>query len=428
MKVTQFTLQNFRAIEHMELNFTTQTTALVGVNGVGKSSVLDALAIALSSMTARLIGQAARSRNMSVDDIHEKADFARLEAEIEWVGQFAEQHEHTKWAIALNRKNGKHPPERSSDLSDLKKFTSIGEAVVKHIESSENELYSLPMVVYFDVHRAVLEVPLKTTKKLFHKPSDAYAGALSHGGTDFRGFFEWFRLKEDAENERIRDAPSYRDMELDAVRSAVEVFTGFKNLRIRRSPHLRMTLCKSGTELSVTQLSDGEKCMLALVGDIARRLSLLNKGLSIPSEGRGIVLIDEIDLHLHPKWQRTVVASLERTFPNCQFIISTHSPQIIGELPPEGVILLKDGKSLGNPERSFGLSSSEVVEELMEGEARNVGVRDALREIELAIDTEDLAQAKILLARLQAKVGDIPEVLQAHSSITSIGWLEEDGA
>jgi predicted ATP-binding protein involved in virulence len=185
-----------------------------------------------------------------------------------------------------------------------------------------------------------------------------------------------------------------------------------------------MTVVKQGMELNVAQLSDGERNMLALVGDLAHRLGLLNPMGANPNDGHGVVLIDEIDLHLHPGWQRTVVASLERTFPNCQFIITTHSPQVIGELAAESVMLLRDGMLLGHAERALGLSSSEVLEEVMEGQARNPEVAAQLTLIQQRIDDDQIHLAQGLLDALRAKVGDIPEVLQAQAAIQSLQWLE----
>jgi predicted ATP-binding protein involved in virulence len=164
------------------------------------------------------------------------------------------------------------------------------------------------------------------------------------------------------------------------------------------------------------------------VGDLARRLSLLNTDKENPLEGEGVVLIDEIDLHLHPKWQRSVVASLERTFPNCQFIITTHSPQVVGELPPESVLLLRDGVFLGHAERSLGLSSGEVLEELMEGKARNETIGAEVETIHAQLDADDISGAKGLLTALRQKVGDIPEVLELQAAIESLQWLEDDEA
>jgi predicted ATP-binding protein involved in virulence len=262
-------------------------------------------------------------------------------------------------------------------------------------------------------------------EKLKNTPLEAYHDALGHGGTDFRGFFAWFRDREDVENERVRDEPGYRDRDLKAVRDAIEKFTKFTDLRIRRKPKLRMTVLKGGVEFNVLQLSDGEKCLLALVGDLARRLSLLNTALANPLEGVGIVLIDEIDLHLHPKWQRAVVASLEEVFPNCQFVITTHSPQVVGELAPESVVLLRDGALIGNAERTFGLNSGEILEELMEGSARNANVNAELATIRELVDKDEIEQAAPLLEQLRKRTRDIPEVLELGAAIESLRLLED---
>ncbi|MGX4641660.1 AAA family ATPase [Massilia sp. SYSU DXS3249] len=408
-------LENFRGIEKMSLSFTKRTTAILGVNGVGKSTVLDALAIALSNMTERIVGNSAKARDISPDDIQEGKQFARLKVQVDLGADSP-----TSWAIARNKKAGENKTsERSSDFSSLNPQTALLNSRMLYREE-HNQPISLPLAVYYDVHRAVLDVPLRVRAKMKSTPREAYYDALGHGGTDFRGFFGWFRDREDAENEKIRDDSAYRDRDLSAVRHAIESFTKFTELRIRRKPSLRMTVKKGGIELNVMQLSDGEKCLLALVGDLARRLSLLNTEKSNPLSGEGIVLIDEIDLHLHPKWQRTIVSSLETTFPNCQFVITTHSPQVVGELAPESVMLLRNGVLLGHAERAMGMSSGDILEELMESTARDPVVKASLAKIRTLIDDDELAEAQSELNRLRNKVGDIPEVLEAQGSISSL--------
>lgn len=441
MMLKEIELVNFRGIQSLSLKFARKTTAILGVNGVGKSSVLDALAIALSNMTERIVGQASKSRDISPDDIKNDAAYARIRVTAELgidastskaaeaiVDREVPTELHvqplTTWAIARNRKAGKHPAERSSDLDQLNAQTHLFYGRIQHAEANQ-QLTQLPLAVYYDVHRAVLDVPLRVREKLKNTPLEAYHDALGHGGTDFRGFFAWFRDREDVENERVRDEPGYRDRDLKAVRDAIEKFTKFTDLRIRRKPKLRMTVLKGGVEFNVLQLSDGEKCLLALVGDLARRLSLLNTALANPLEGVGIVLIDEIDLHLHPKWQRAVVASLEEVFPNCQFVITTHSPQVVGELAPESVVLLRDGALIGNAERTFGLNSGEILEELMEGSARNANVNAELATIRELVDKDEIEQAAPLLEQLRKRTRDIPEVLELGAAIESLRLLED---
>jgi len=409
MMLQEIRLVNFRGIADMTLPFTTTTTAILGVNGVGKSAVLDALAIALSNMTERIAGQAASARDISPDDIKNDAAYARIQVTAE-LGIDTP----TTWAIARNRKAGKHPAERSSDLDQLNAHTRLFNGRMLYAEANHQPTH-LPLAVYYDVHRAVLDVPLRVREKLKNTPREAYHDALGHGGTDFRGFFAWFRDREDAENERIRDEPAYVDRDLQAVRAAVEAFTQFTDLRIRRKPSLRMTVKKNAAELNVLQLSDGEKCLLALVGDLARRLSLLNTDKDNPLHGEGVVLIDEIDLHLHPRWQRSVVASLERTFPNCQFIITTHSPQVVGELLPEAVLLLRDGEFLGHPQASYGLSSGQVLDEIMGATSRTPDVLQQLEVIFSSLERGELSLARQLISKLKADAPSVPELAGAEA-------------
>lgn len=421
MQIKRFTLVNFRGIEKMELDFEgRKTVALVGVNGVGKSSILDALAITLSNLTSRMIGQPSKSRAIAKDDIRVGAEYTRLHVDTKLFENYD-----VDWAIALNRKAGKHPRERSSDLSRLNEAADGVEYGINQHECAGGGPIELPLAVYYDVHRAVLDVPLRVRERLVNTIAEGYDDALGHGGADFKRFFIWFRNQEDLENENSRDTPGYRDPDLSVVRRAIETFTGFRDVRIRRKPALRMTVLKGGLEFNVLQLSDGEKCLLALVGDLARRLTLLNCEVLDSLEGKGVVLIDELDLHLHPGWQRTVVANLEKTFPNCQFIITTHSPQILGELPAESVMLLKDGQYLGHPERSLGLRSGEVVEEMMGGLAQNQDVSQQLRKIYRDLDDDDLESAQVNLAQLHEQVGRIPDVLEAQASLDSLRSLEE---
>ena len=425
MQIKRFTLVNFRGIEHMELDFEgKQTVALVGVNGVGKSSILDALAITFSNLTSRIVGQASRSRAISKDDIRVGAEYTRLHVDMDFYKGFE-----VDWAIALNRKAGSYSKERSSDLQRLNDFTEDAASFMQRYESGHVEHDApFPLAVYYDVHRAVLDVPLRVREHASNDVAAGYEDALGRGGADFKKFFSWFRNQEDLENEISRDQPGYRAAELTAVRRAIEAFTGFKDVRVRRTPSLRMTVLKGDLELNVLQLSDGEKCLLAMVGDLARRLTLLNRDLPDPLSGQGIVFIDELDLHLHPGWQRAVVHKLEQTFLNCQFIITTHSPQILGELPAESIILLKDGQYLGHPERSLGLRSGEVIEELMGGLAQNPNVSQLLRKIYRDLDDDDLDSAQDKLTQLREKVGKIPDVLEAQANIDSLRSLEEGEA
>lgn len=168
---------------------------------------------------------------------------------------------------------------------------------------------------------------------------DAYIGA-PQPNTDFKRFINWFDLQEDDERrEKIdRNDTSYQSPSLTAVKTALSSFIGRRcsNPRILNRP-LRFVVdetLENGTvrELRLEEMSDGYKIIIAMVADIASRMVEANpvtEECPNPLHASGIILIDEIDLHLHPKWQREILKQLNTTFPNIQFIVTTHSPVIV---------------------------------------------------------------------------------------------------
>jgi predicted ATP-binding protein involved in virulence len=178
-----------------------------------------------------------------------------------------------------------------------------------------------------------------------------------------------------------------------------------------------MEVLKEGRSLTVNQLSDGEKCLMALVGDLARRFAIANPSRENPLEGEGVVLIDEIDLHLHPKWQRMMVPKLLEVFPNSQFLISTHSPHVITHVKPENLFLLqlREGQLFcSRPAESYGKTVERVLEDLMGIETtRPVEVKESLRRIFQQIDQGDFDGARNSIERLEKKIGEDPELTKA---------------
>lgn len=179
---------------------------------------------------------------------------------------------------------------------------------------------------------------------------------------------------------------------------------------------MRMTVEKLGEELSINQLSDGEKTTLAMVGDIARRLSILNPERPVEEvmHGTGVVLIDEIELHLHPQWQREILPKLAKTFPNCQFIVTTHSPQVLSHVEAESVWLLQrgaDGKiTAENPERSFGLDSNRVLVELLGVPERPQEAKDRISKVFGLVEAGDFVKAKAEIESAKSLIGDLREL------------------
>lgn len=440
MKVKNLKIKSFRGIGDLTIEFDThQPTVFIGVNGVGKSSILDCLAILLSWLFARIefdpkvtyISRIGRDSNpwqgwfFKGEDIKNGAEETQgdisflidgIDEDINWSLKEDIKGSHPDMTVGESRKS-----KRSSRGNNTSEKQPQIELIANEIRSKweKDSKFDIPLAVYYPVNRSVLDVPLEVKDNSSFKQVDAYEGALSGVQINFDNFFKWFRIIEDAENEERRDNINYRDRQLEAVRNAISSLLGndFKDLRVRRKPWLRMTVKKEDEELIVEQLSDGEKSLLAIAGDLARRLAIAKPSLPDPLQGSAVVLIDEIEQHLHPTWQRQVIPSLTKTFPNCQFIITTHSPQVISKVQPNNIYILeKEGDNIvaKRPSSSFGRDSNRILEDLMGVDERPSEIKEQLLELFRLIDAGNLENARQLRQELADKIGaDEPEFVRA---------------
>ena len=433
MKVKRLTMRSFRGIDNLTLDFDPNINVLIGNNGVGKSSVLDSLTVLFSHLVGRLRTSTGseikdNSRKLfSESDIKNgakecsvsiQASFLSLaEVEIEsTIEQKSLDLENVSWSLTKFQKNS----GKGSGLDSGQLHLIIDRLHEKLFSANANLFLS----VFYPVNRTVLDIPLtalSTEKSHAFRQLQAYDQSLTNGRVDFALFFTWFKQQEDLENElRLNDNPDHRDRLLEAVRKAIpEFLPGFSNLRVRRSP-LRMTVQKQGQELIINQLSDGEKCLLAMVGDLARRLAIANPGLPDPLQGEGVVLIDEIELHLHPEWQRKIIQSLTKTFPNCQFIITTHSPQILGEIQDGVVYRLSQSPSgvVAEKIQTYGRDSNQILEDVMGTPERSSTFKNELRRLFRLIEDGNLEEAKKLQQELEHLIKyDEPEFAKSDALI-----------
>ena len=416
MHISRLNLTHYRGATSLPLELHDRLNVFVGANGAGKSSVLDAAAIMLSWLVNRIKGTGGSGRPITESAIQNGASAATLELALTLYERIYE------WNLAKSRKGSKNPKRRTTKLQIL---NEIGKIFQERIRSHEEQA-NIPLFAYYPVNRAVLDIPLRIKARHSFDLWAAYDESLT-SGANFRTFFEWFREREDLENEnrKYADQPSlfeqkdvqFPDPQLETVRNALTQFMPeFTNLTVRRSP-LRMEVLKNGKPLTVNQLSDGEKCLMAMIGDLARRMAIANPLRDDPLQGKGVILIDEIDLHLHPKWQRMVVPRLLEVFPNCQFLISTHSPHIITHVQPENLFILRmtdEGLISLRASESYGKTVERVLEDLMGLETtRPDEVSDTLRKIYDQIDEGQLGEAKETIGKLKHRIGEDPDLVKA---------------
>lgn len=449
MEIKQLTLENLGRFERLAIEFAptervnSNVTVLIGNNGAGKTSVLKSLATSLSWFVARL-----RSDKGSGSPIPEEVILNGANTAVVSLQLHDQQHEY-HWSLTKTRAGRK-----SNEQSILADSSKLADEYRARLTGQNNA--NLPLVAFYPVERVVLETPLKSKGKYSLHQLNGYESALNQG-VDFRRFFEWFREREDLENQiftsslakhaemKLKDLTSIekrfkelesiefspkninalsklikeignplkeiqtlkgrsQDSQLEVVRTAIATFMpGFKNLKVSRKPHLHMSIDKEGQTLNVLQLSQGEKSLMALVGDIARRLAMMNPGLENPLHGDGVVLIDEVDMHLHPQWARTIVQRLTDTFPNCQFLLTTHSPLVISDCKDVLVYSLDNGELTEVPSQ-YGQDANSVLLEVMDTAIRNERVANRLNDLLDLIQDQQFDKANALLAALKAEL------------------------
>lgn len=332
MKLKQVAIENYRAIEKLDLSFDPDLTVLHGPNGHGKTSVLSAIAAGLGSIP-RLLPDVSSVEFRKTDQRGQLPLRVMLRTfdGIEWD----------------RRRLGRRGTNKRRALSDCRMLRDAVEKVVA-ADREGLEPIDLPIVAFYDTDRAVSDAPRQTRSPKMEFPRyAALEGGLVHR-TDFKEFFRWFFFRESEElrEKNERKDFNYRLKDLDAVRTAVErMVPGISELRIKpRSLRLVVSMgLREGErqELVLDQLSGGYRIVFALVADLARRMAQGNPHLDDPLGSEAIVLIDEVDLHLHPEWQQRILVDLRRTFPNAQFIVSTHSPQVLTTVDPKHIMHLQ---------------------------------------------------------------------------------------
>ena len=402
MKLERIEIQNFKGFKNLDLELDGKNTVIFGVNGTGKSTILSAINYSFWPWLYRINqAQSTAYRTFEANLVRHGSSTTKIACQVSFASN--------SYVISRTYIKSKVGKKAVSLLNNYQEFVDGFKSAFLH----NNE--DMPIFVNYGTNRAVLDIPLRIRSKHEFTKLTALERAIENQ-LDFRTFFEWYRNQEDIENEYIRETgnQNYQDRYLKCVRYAVESILGeVTDLKVKRNP-LRMTVKKNNTEISVDLLSDGEKCTLALMGDLARRIALANPNRENPLEGSGIVLIDEIELHMHPSWQRTILNVLRKVFPNIQFIITTHSPQVLGEVCEDYNVYrlnnAEDGATIAERIQTYGMNSGSILKQFMHTNDRTQPVISAFRSFYHALDEGKFEEAQKILNCLNDQIGEDPEL------------------
>jgi predicted ATP-binding protein involved in virulence len=413
MRIKTLNLLDFRGFGTCTLSLDRPLTVLIGVNGAGKTSTLDAI-IRVLGITNRLRGG---HRKLLVEaDIRHGATSCQIEISGEAYGEAFQSK------IQLQRDG------RPRITTDLSRVTETGESLLRPLPA-----------VFYSASRTVPDRRYELDRRVVYpRPLELEALESSHrlplrAHVNFQDFFEWFRFREDLENEfRTQGNLQHEDRMLKAVREAIRrVVPGISRLRVQRLAS-RFVAEKNGVEYELDQLSDGERGLLGIVGDIAFRLATDNPDPADPLQGQALVMIDEIEQHLHPSWQRLVLASLQNAFPNCQFLVTTHSPQILSEVTNDSVIMVEDFQFFRPAAPTEGRDTNSILWEVLRVAPRPREVVDELSAITTLLDEglQDRARERLdLLAQsLTERDPDVVRLRGLLDFVERIDASDNEGA
>lgn len=405
MRVTRLKLVNVRAVESAEFHFLPGFNLVVGVNGVGKTTVLDSLAVCFSAVVGHSNRLPRYGKSFEADDIRGGVGALQAECNFEYAGE--------KHGYLLHRFRDRSPFQEAAEWLRENTEPFSRQAIQEfHPSIPTNGTDGKPegkvLTVLFSTSRSVASERRSRSGAATGGVAAAFADALSTRPLRLNEFAEWMRTRQELSIE----SPVARKI-LTALDKAVTRFLpDYRNLRpaVEGSNH-SLLIDRGSISLPVRHLSDGERGLLAMVLDLTRRLAQANPEIPDPAaEAEAVVLIDELELHLHPGWQRQIVRNLTETFPKCQFIATTHSPQIIGELEHARIQIMADGE-VYSPTHSFGVDSSRVLEEIMDAEPRAAEVDTLLNEVSREVGKQRYDNARELLAQLVERLGENdPEV------------------
>jgi predicted ATP-binding protein involved in virulence len=388
MRIDAIKVRNFRGFDVSRWEFNPSINVFVGENGTGKTALLDALAVGAGAYFLGVDGVSARA--IARDDVRLEEDAgddslavrSRYPIELEFEGSVFEYPYH--WARALTGSASKTTYANAQALSN---------AVYDHTRRRrEGPVETWPLIAYHGTGRLWVQKRslAATPSKRPRSRLDAYKNCLE-AASDEKRFLDWFKAMEWIAFQEKSEPNALR-----VVRTTLQsLVPGCVDLRYRSKEGELVAVFADGRRLPTRLLSDGFRTVLGLASDLAWRCAALNPHLGERAalETSGVVLIDEIDLHLHPNWQRRIVDDLRRTFPRVQFFMTTHSPFIVQSLRAGEVIPLSGPAHLDVPPYQQG------VEDIATGV---LGVNDVARSARF-LEMKEAAERFVTLLDGQAE-------------------------
>jgi len=401
-------LEGFRGISRLAMNFNRDITVLIGRNGIGKTSVLDAMACVLTSVQRIWptedgpglllnIPLEAKDRKIGQNDGSVKVTF-----ELDWLLRSGlALTEASVGTTFSHNKTGQIAPS----LYDFWKL----------LESADLRDQPRTLMVYYRQDRGFENSTYPSTGSVVQQVINTSLQGDLQALSNLQAWWDK-RDAEEARNVRDRD-PAFRDPQLEAIRAVITEIDGFEAISFSSTSNDEGLFLKkvTGDYIHISKLSSGEKSFIILLADLGRRLQVISPFEKL-SEISGIVLIDEIELNLHPHWQSKIIPTLRRVFKSCQFIITTHSPQVVSAIDSDHVKIMHLDENgvvdVQKPLRTKGQTSNYLLEGVFGASERYPESDNLIEDFNIAIDRKEFSRAEELLEKITRSIeGEPPEIL-----------------
>jgi len=423
MKIDSINIKNYRCFENFDIKFDDKLTVIVGNNGSGKSTVLDAVSIAIGSFLLGIDGQV--SSSIHADDVRHIA--YQIGSTIELQPQFPASiqangslnNHNITWVRTLNKPDGR------TTTVDSKQLTNISTEMQKRVRDGDSNLL-LPIISYYGTGRLWAQKRQKRDIDYIEKSTrfSGYIDCLDVMSNE-KLMLKWFEKMTMFELQKGESFP-----ELSATKNALNKFysrmTNHLNVEViynlaSRELEVNFTNSNGERQKSPTkELSDGYRNTLSMIADIAYRMATLNPQLleDVIEATPGVVLIDEVDLHLHPTWQQHILDDLMDIFPSVQFIVTTHAPSVINSIKKEHLVILEDFKAYYPQDATYGRDVNSILATIMGADTRPKAIKERFVEFYEKLHEGKLNDAGQILEKLETEIGsDDPEIAGAKVSL-----------
>jgi len=427
MQIHQIEIENFKLFKKSKFKFNENFNLIIGINGSGKTSLLRAIAVSLGGWANAYIKDDRNLRPIEDNEVREiqidgRFDKSKEVAIKSWgTAEIIDKYSNKKDVRAIWERTKQ---ENNQTITDYVKisyknnygdsgwyvFNNLGSDILSYIEKGNK--FDLPIIAFYECNRLWLtknELNIEAAAKAQYSRFDPYVDCF-HTGADHKAIGEWLLKHELASIQQKEETPvlqSIKNAATNALENCTDISFDFEEGRV-------IVDFEDDISIPFEHLSDGQRTILGLFCDIARRVAILNPHLGgeASEKTKGVVLIDELDLHLHPKWQMKIVEDLRKVFPNIQFICTTHSPILLRSVEKEKILILENGEKSNDEIFSKGRDINSILYDFMGVPKRTKEYEEKVDNLFGYLEDENIEKSEELLEKLKKDYGEKDSVVQ----------------